>query len=68
MNQLLDNILKIDERIQSDKFVFIKLNVENLDTSSAHYQEMVRQTDLLIRVLDAFSQPLKGIKIHGKTS
>lgn len=57
MNQLLDNLLLIDEKIQDiHKFMKIKFHIESLDVESRDYKTLVDQTNLLIKVLTAFSK------------
>jgi len=57
MNQLLDNLLKIDAKLQTiDSFVNIKSRIESLDEEDSNYKELVKQTDILFKVLDAFSE------------
>lgn len=57
MNQLLDNLLLISENMQSmDSFLNIKARVESLDEEDPNYKELVKQTDLVVKVLTAFSK------------
>ncbi len=57
MNQLLDNIMKIDMMIQTlESFLKIKMRIESLNTEDPNYKELVKQTDLLVRVLEEFSK------------
>jgi len=59
MNKLLDNILKIHEIISTvDKFFYIKENIEALDENH-NYKKLVKDTDMLIEVLNAFSKRIK---------
>lgn len=56
MDQLIGNLLKIDEIMQDiEKFISIKDRIESLDPDNANKLELIRQTDLLINVLNAFS-------------
>jgi hypothetical protein len=57
MNQLLDNLLLIDAKMQTiDSFVKIKARIESLDEEDPNYKELVKQTDILVKVLTAFSK------------
>lgn len=57
MNQLLDNLMQIDAKIQTiESFINIKMRIESLNTDDPNYIELVKQTDLLVRVLEAFSK------------
>ena len=52
----MENLLKIDEMMQSvEKFIPIKFAIESLDESDPNYQKLVEQTDLLVKILTAFS-------------
>ena len=56
MNQLLKNLLKIHEKIEDvESFIPIKTNIESLK-DDANYRKLVADTDLLIKVLEAFSR------------
>lgn len=57
MNKLLENLLKIDEKMQTmEDFINIKMRIDSLDTTMPEYIQLVEQTDLLVRVLEAFSK------------
>lgn len=57
MNKLLENLLKIDEKMQTmEDFINIKMRIDSLDTTMPEYIQLVEQTDLLIKVLEAFSK------------
>ena len=57
MNKLLDNLLTIHEKLSDVvDFVNIKVNVEALDQNASAYKEMVKNTDLLLEVITAFSE------------
>ena len=56
MNKLLDNLLKIHERIADvESFINIKVNIESL-AKNHNYDKLVEDTDLLLEVLNAFSE------------
>ena len=62
MNKLLDNLLTIHEKLSNIvDFVNIKVNVEALDQNASAYKEMVKNTDLLLGVLTAFSERIHKI-------
>lgn len=56
MNKLLDNLLEIHEIMSTvNKFFYIKENIEALDKNH-NYKKLVKDTDMLIEVLNAFSK------------
>ena len=62
--KLLHNLLIIDELMQdARKFIYIKSHIENLDDDDYNYKILVENTDLLVKVLQAFSE--NGSKIKG---
>lgn len=58
-NKLLKNILEIHEIVSDiEKFVNIKMNIESLE-KNGNYKKVVKDTDMLINVLNAFSKRIK---------
>ena len=58
----MKNLLEIHEKIASvDTFINIKMRVESLDINDQNYETLVENTDLLVKVLDAFGKD--GIKL-----
>lgn len=57
MNRLLKNLMLISENMQTlESFLNIKARIESLDEKDPNYKELVRQTDILVKVLTAFSK------------
>jgi hypothetical protein len=59
MNKLLENLLIIHEKIASvETFMPIKAHIENL-AQDENYKKLVKDTDLLVRVLTAFEKSVR---------
>ena len=57
MNKLIDNLLKIHEKLSDIvAFVNIRTHVESLNEDNEHYKKMVENKDMLLRVLEGFSE------------
>lgn len=55
MNEALQNLLEIDEKMQTmDSFIKIKMRLESLDTELPAYKKLVEYTDTINRLLIAF--------------
>lgn len=57
MNELLDNLLTIHEKMSDIvSFVNVKTNIEALNQDAPSYKKMVENTNMLIEVITKFGE------------
>jgi hypothetical protein len=57
MNEALQNLLEIDEKMQTmSSFIRIKMRLESIDPELPAYKKLVEYTDLINRVLTKFAE------------